>query len=96
MEAKLETKTIEEAVNARATDVHIDPMMAGYSIRFRIDGELRLWKKTGYETGIRLINQIKADVGIEPGTVFSSGWRTTKDGCEREADRSPSDPRPVH
>lgn len=36
----------------------------------RIDGNLVLWKHTNIETGEKLINQIKADAGIDVGTVY--------------------------
>lgn len=69
-EIRLDEILLVRAVNARATDIHIDPELEGYSVRMRIDGRLRLWQKFNREDGIRLLNQIKADVGIDMGTVF--------------------------
>ncbi|MDF1815081.1 MAG: GspE/PulE family protein [Verrucomicrobiales bacterium] len=59
-----------DAANSRATDIHIDPVMDGYQIRYRIDGKLRLNRNLKKSAGISLINQIKAAAGIEPGTAF--------------------------
>lgn len=59
-----------EAIKSRATDVHIDPLVGGYTVRFRIDGALREVHTLNKEQGIKLVNQIKADVGIETGTIF--------------------------
>ncbi|MCL4166053.1 UNVERIFIED_CONTAM: hypothetical protein GTU68_060298, partial [Idotea baltica] len=36
----------------------------------RIDGNLVLWKRTNRETGEKIINQIKADAGIDVGNVY--------------------------
>lgn len=70
MKTSIEAIILDEALKARASDIHIDPLIDGYSIRMRIDGILSLWKNVNRETGIKAINQIKADVGIEPGVVF--------------------------
>ena len=70
METSLETIVLTEAIQARASDIHIDPLIEGYSIRMRIDGNLVLWKRTNRETGEKMINQIKADAGIDIGTVY--------------------------
>lgn len=69
-EKRLDEIVLTEAVKARATDIHIDPMIDGYSVRMRIDGLLRLWRKFSQEDGLRLLNQIKADVGINSGAIF--------------------------
>lgn len=70
MKERLEETLIVEGIRARATDIHIDPLLEGYSVRMRIDGKLSLRAKLSSDKGERLINQIKADVGIEPGAVF--------------------------
>ena len=70
MKEVLELEVITEAMRRRATDIHIDPMLDGYSVRYRVDGRLFLWRKLDKGTGEKLINQFKSDVGIEPGTVF--------------------------
>jgi len=70
MQTSLEKLIIGEAVQARASDIHIDPRLDGFSIRMRIDGILQTWKETNRETGVKLINQIKADAGIDVGSVY--------------------------
>lgn len=65
-----EGRLFHEALKIRATDIHIDPLVEGYSIRFRIDGVLREVHKINKELGIKVVNQIKADVGIETGANF--------------------------
>lgn len=70
MQTSLETIVLTEAVHARASDIHIDPLVEGYSVRMRIDGQLTLWKSINRETGLKMVNQIKADAGIEPGVVY--------------------------
>lgn len=69
-EKRLDQIVLAEGVKSRATDIHIDPLLDGYSVRMRIDGRLRLWKNFNKEDGQRLLNQIKADVGIDIGSVF--------------------------
>lgn len=70
MKASLEDTVIAEALQRRATDIHIDPLLDGYSVRLRVDGKLLLWKNLDRSTGEKLLNQIKSDVGIDPGAVF--------------------------
>ncbi len=70
MKTSLENIVLIEATRARASDVHVDPLIDGYTIRFRIDGNLILWKNVSREAGGKLINQIKADAGIEPGVIY--------------------------
>lgn len=65
-----EEQLLLEAVDARATDIHIDPVTDGFCIRFRVDGTLRVKRTLPTKEGERLINQIKANSGIDPGTVF--------------------------
>jgi len=67
---RLEVSMLKAAVELRATDIHIDPCKAGADIRFRIDGILERWKTVDDATGRRLVNQVKADVGIDPSAVF--------------------------
>lgn len=69
-DSTFEERLIHEALKSRATDIHIDPLVGGYSIRFRIDGALREVRTLNKEQGIRMVNQIKADVGIETGAIF--------------------------
>ena len=65
-----EERLLLEAIAARATDIHIDPLTEAYCVRFRIDGILRVRRTLSRGEGENLVNQIKANAGIDPGTVF--------------------------
>lgn len=69
-EKRFDEIILAEGIEARATDIHIDPMIDAYSVRMRIDGKLRLWKSFSKEDGTRLVNQVKADMGIDAGVIF--------------------------
>ena len=69
-EKRLDEVILDEAIEARATDIHIDPLIDGYSVRIRVDGKLRLLRSFDKEAGERLLNQIKANVGIDSGVIF--------------------------
>jgi len=69
-EKRLDEIVLAAGVKSRATDIHIDPLLDGYTVRMRIDGRLQLWKNLSSDEGHRLLNQIKADVGIDSGAVF--------------------------
>jgi type II secretory ATPase GspE/PulE/Tfp pilus assembly ATPase PilB-like protein len=64
-------KLLAEALDRRATDVHIDPLLEGYQIRLRIDGILMPVQAIERNDGERIINQFKAAAGVETGTVFT-------------------------
>ncbi|SRR5579862_359699 len=58
-------RILEEAVQARTSDVHIDPQENGYKVRFRIDGILQertLLEKT---SGLRVVSALKTLGGID-------------------------------
>lgn len=87
MKTSLENIVLVEAVRARASDVHIDPLIEGFTIRFRIDGNLVLWKTVDREAGEKLVNQIKAEAGIETGSVYHPvGERLRRDVDGEEVD----------
>lgn len=67
---RLDETVLAEGVRARATDIHVDPLLDGYTVRMRIDGRLHLWRNLSSDDGHRLLNQIKADVGIDSGAIF--------------------------
>lgn len=82
-----EERLFHQAIQARATDIHIDPLVDAYCVRFRIDGMLRMVHSLERAEGLRLVNQIKADVGIETGTVFQPvgvrrKWRLGKNNVD--------------
>ncbi|MEZ5305155.1 MAG: GspE/PulE family protein [Verrucomicrobiales bacterium] len=64
-------RLLEDALEARATDIHIDPTMTGYLIRFRIDGVLAEVARIERGYGERLVNQFKTESGIDPGAVIT-------------------------
>lgn len=64
-------RLLQEALERRATDLHVDPLIDSYQIRVRIDGVLEVLRPATRGEGERLINQFKAAAGIEPGTVFT-------------------------
>lgn len=61
---------LEDAVRARATDVHIDPRRDGAVVRFRIDGAVLDAGLLDADLYARLVNQIKTENNIDPGVVF--------------------------
>lgn len=64
-------RLVETALRRRATDIHLDPLLEGYQIRLRIDGQLSTFLTLSREDGARLVNQFKTAAGIEPGTAFT-------------------------
>ncbi|MCB1065885.1 MAG: type II/IV secretion system protein [Verrucomicrobiae bacterium] len=62
---------VKVALNRRASDIHLDPLLVGYQIRLRIDGLLVPYLTLDRDLGIRLINQFKTSGGIDPGTAFT-------------------------
>ncbi|MFO7937759.1 MAG: ATPase, T2SS/T4P/T4SS family [Kiritimatiellia bacterium] len=61
---------IEAAVDERATDVHIDPVLSGERVRFRVDGMLHRKDIIESENQGRIINQIKAAAGLHTNRTF--------------------------
>jgi general secretion pathway protein E len=57
---------IEDAVAARASDIHMDPEQDGYRIRLRIDGLMTDAMGIDAESGALIVNQIKAQSGLDP------------------------------
>jgi len=57
---------IEDAVAARASDAHMDPEPDGYRIRLRIDGLITDALAIDAESGALIVNQIKAQSGLDP------------------------------
>ncbi|UYG06259.1 GspE/PulE family protein [Halomonas sp. M4R1S46] len=76
---------LDDALRARASDVHLDPFEGGLRLRLRIDG--RVVDAATVETGLgqRLINQLKVLAGLNPvpslSTAESSfGWTSSGEG----------------
>ena len=50
---------LERAVELRASDVHLDPREAGFSVRMRVDGRFCEQGALDRETGSRLLGRLK-------------------------------------
>ncbi|APX92840.1 secretion system protein E [Halomonas sp. 1513] len=57
---------LDDARRARASDIHLDPQADGYRVRLRIDGQVVDAAMLAYETGQRLVNQLKVQAGLNP------------------------------
>ncbi|WP_235588952.1 GspE/PulE family protein [Halomonas chromatireducens] len=57
---------LDDAIAARATDVHLDPIQAAYRIRLRIDGRVIDAVQVDAAIGLRLVNQFKVLSGLNP------------------------------
>ncbi|MEX2579862.1 MAG: ATPase, T2SS/T4P/T4SS family [Verrucomicrobiales bacterium] len=59
---------VEDAIAARATDIHIDPQQDRFLIRFRIDGRLHDAADIPRPEGEALTRSIRVDAEIDPAT----------------------------
>ncbi len=59
---------LADALDARASDVHLDPRDGEVAVRFRIDGVLIDIELLDRETGPRLIRYFKTNSGLDPAT----------------------------
>lgn len=57
--AELVNSLIVEALSARASDIHIDPLKEDSRIRFRIDGALREIRQIPSEQHLSIVSQLK-------------------------------------
>ncbi|MBZ0329158.1 Flp pilus assembly complex ATPase component TadA [Halomonas sp. ANAO-440] len=57
---------LDDAIAARATDVHLDPIQSAYRIRLRIDGRVIDAVQVDAAIGLRLVNQFKVLSGLNP------------------------------
>nr|WP_282571447.1 GspE/PulE family protein [Methylonatrum kenyense] len=57
---------LEDAVAARASDLHLDPREIGWMLRMRIDGAIVNVLPVDAGPGLRLINQLKTMAGLDP------------------------------
>lgn len=71
-EAKEEEESLEaealmaDAAEARASDVHIDPIEDGYRLRYRIDGAIAEITELSAEQGLKIVNQFRALARLDP------------------------------
>ncbi len=64
-------RLLKEALDRRATDLHLDPTMRGYELRYRIDGRLVEIDRLTREVGETILNQFKSEAGIDPGILVA-------------------------
>jgi general secretion pathway protein E len=57
---------LEDALAARATDIHIDPKENGLLVRFRIDGTVHDLVTLAKDHGLRLLRYFKVNSGLDP------------------------------
>lgn len=62
---------VEDALRARASDIHIEPQTRDCRLRFRIDGVVCDVVNIPREVGQLLINQFKAAAGLDPIVRFT-------------------------
>jgi len=55
-----------DAAEARASDVHVDPVSDGYRLRYRIDGAIVDVTELNAEQGLKVVNQIRAMARLDP------------------------------
>lgn len=60
-----------DAAEARASDIHIDPVSDGYRLRYRIDGAIVDVTSLSDEQGLKLVNQIRALARLDPVRAMS-------------------------
>ena len=65
------TAILEDAIEARASDIHVEPTGQTMRVRARIDGTLSIVAELPLEAGKGLSNQIKALAGLDPVVRFT-------------------------
>ncbi len=73
---------LNRIITDRASDLHIDPVYEGVTIRFRINGIIRTAPTMPLELGERLLNQIKvaANLKLDGNMVPQEGLILLRDG----------------
>ncbi len=82
---KLVSSIISSAIDARASDIHIEPQESGVNVRYRIDGTLRPAINVPLSAQLELVSHIKviADMDISERRVPQDGHMITRhDGRE--------------
>jgi len=57
---------LQDAINANASDIHLEPNSSGYRVRFRVDGVLLDTMSLAHDTGGTLMRHLKALCGLDP------------------------------
>ncbi len=61
---------VEQAVEDRATDIHLDPTGDTATLRYRVDGAIHLKELMSYERYKRIINQLKVAANLDIDGTF--------------------------
>ncbi len=64
---------LTRAVDARATDVHIDPLGDDFEVRLRIDGRLEHFRRLSHDVGHALVTQLKVLAELDIADPFRPG-----------------------
>lgn len=81
------TTIFTEAINERATDIHIDPFKAGKHVRYRVDGVIHDKPPVPMSMRKRLLNQVKVliDLDIDKSFVPEEGYISLEiDGIQHD------------
>ena len=62
---------LADALQARASDIHFDPLSDGFQVRFRIDGVLHVALTPEMEEGTRMVRYFKAAADLDPGCIIT-------------------------
>jgi MSHA biogenesis protein MshE len=62
-------KLLDDAMQQRASDIHVEPLHTGWQIRFRIDGSLHLQSGMDSKTVAALLPRLKQMAGLELSAV---------------------------
>ena len=77
------TALLLDAIEARASDIHLEPVENAFRVRFRVDGALSDVVEMSTETGKHLTNQVKALASLDPIVRFTpkdSHFRFSENG----------------
>lgn len=64
--AELTNLLVGDALEAKATDIHLDPQRDHYRVRFRVDGRLYPVNEMSHQRGKALARSIEVGAGIDP------------------------------
>lgn len=77
---------LRQAIESRASDVHVHPFVGGGAIRFRVDGRLKRIATVPHETLEGLSRYFKAQAGMEPSPLKPQDGRLRLVYGRREID----------
>ncbi len=80
----LSVALVRDGLREQASDIHLDPTLGGYLIRFRVDGVLIDTVTLDDESGTRLVRSLKSHAGMETGyTLLPQEGRADFDLSDR-------------